>query len=110
MNDELKPCPFCGGEARTFEFSWHASQFGGHMFEKPYWQVICESCKAAIGDFDSKAEAIEAWNTRAERTCRNTQHDTDFMCSVCGKCVDNGRILGFNHCPNCGARIEVDDG
>lgn len=43
-----------------------------------------------------------------ERTCRNTQSDFDFMCSECGKCVDNGRIIGFNYCPNCGRRV-IDD-
>ena len=40
-----------------------------------------------------------------ERTCRNTQSDFDFMCSECGKCVDNGRVLGINYCPNCGAKV-----
>lgn len=63
---DLKPCPFCGGEAHTHDFSWHASQFAGHMFAKPYWQVICGKCRAAIGDFDTRAEAIAAWNARAE--------------------------------------------
>lgn len=39
-----------------------------------------------------------------------TQSDFDFMCSKCGKCVDNGRVLGFNFCPRCGRRIvEVDE-
>ena len=42
-------------------------------------------------------------------TCRNTQSDFDFMCSECSKCVDNGRVLGFNYCPNCGRRIEADE-
>lgn len=40
-----------------------------------------------------------------ERTCRNTQSDFDFMCSECGKCVDNGRVLGINYCSNCGAKV-----
>ena len=42
-------------------------------------------------------------------TCKNTQSDFDFMCSECKKCVDNGRVLGFNYCPNCGRRIEEDE-
>lgn len=79
----LLPCPFCGGEAHAHEFSMHAGQFSCHMFYNPYWQVICSECRAAIGDFDTRAEAIAAWNTRsvtaaavmgyqaaqAERTC-----------------------------------------
>lgn len=39
-------------------------------------------------------------------TCKNTQDDFDFMCSECGKCVNNGRVLGFKFCPNCGKRIK----
>lgn len=39
-------------------------------------------------------------------TCKNTQDDFDFMCSECGKCVDNGRVLGFKFCPQCGRKIK----
>lgn len=49
------------------------------------------------------AQAIEA--TLGRGTCRNTQSDFDFMCSECGKCVDNGRVLGFNYCPRCGRKV-----
>ena len=49
-------------------------------------------------------EIIKRLNDEA-RTCENTQEDFDFMCSVCGKCVDNGRVLGFEYCPRCGRRI-----
>lgn len=70
------------------------------MFEKPYWEVICKDCRAAIGDFDSRVEAIEAWNRRAcevidgdgtgealpeVRTCKDVnEEDNDFTCSECG--------------------------
>ena len=40
-----------------------------------------------------------------ERTCHNTQSDFDFMCSKCGKMLDNGRVIGVNYCPNCGAKV-----
>ena len=45
--DKLKKCPFCGGEAEIF------------------W-VICKECTAETKDFDTKEEAIEAWNRRVE--------------------------------------------
>lgn len=71
--------------------------------------VAVELCEQ--GDFDSVTDAFR-WlmqerddSELGSETCENTQHDADFMCSVCGKCVDNGRILGFNFCPNCGKRI-----
>ncbi len=50
-------------------------------------------------------QAVEA--TLGRGTCRNTQEDFDFMCSESGKCVDNGRVLGFNYCPKCGREIEA---
>lgn len=55
---------------------------------------------ATLGDTDATAMRQDDAGT-----CENTQDDADFMCSVCGKCVDNGRILGFNFCPNCGRRV-----
>lgn len=66
---------------------------------------------------DSKTEDItDAFNRGVicgmevcRGTCRNTQSDFDFMCSECGKCVDNGRVLGFNYCPNCGRRVVAGD-
>lgn len=49
--EELKPCPFCGGEARVHESA------GGWSF------VFCEECEAELRG-ETKAEAIEAWNKR----------------------------------------------
>ena len=54
---ELKPCPFCGSEAKVIKFS---------KCNKPY-VVICENdfCLASVGNYSSKREyAIEAWNRR----------------------------------------------
>ena len=50
--DELKPCPFCGGEAVLgMDFDW--------------FYVYCINCQAQI-EKTYKEEAIEAWNRRAE--------------------------------------------
>ena len=56
MNDELKPCPFCGGEAVI------SGCDGGD------WIVICNVCDASIGDKGTEREAIEEWNLRIEPT------------------------------------------
>lgn len=49
---ELKPCPFCGEKATIgFDFDWH--------------YVYCINCHAEIKS-SCKAEALEAWNKRAE--------------------------------------------
>lgn len=49
---ELKPCPFCGGEAALFE----------QNCDRP-WHVLCY-CGGRVGWFETKQEAIEAWNRR----------------------------------------------
>lgn len=56
---ELKPCPFCGGEAKLVN-TWNC-----------LCQIICRSCGANIGgikrhpnDFRTRDEVIAAWNSR----------------------------------------------
>lgn len=56
MNDKLKPCPFCGGEAII------------DGCDDTLWIVICKECNASIGYKETKEEAIEAWNWRIEPT------------------------------------------
>ena len=52
---ELKPCPFCGGEAEI------------EMDDCWYWNyhVFCQECKIGTDYYDTADEAIEAWNRRA---------------------------------------------
>ena len=61
---ELKPCPFCGGEAGLY----HHTPFG----YEPSWHVECvdgdggdEGCGCGTCHHETKAEAIAAWNRRA---------------------------------------------
>lgn len=59
MSNELKPCPFCGGRAYLSE-----RMNGGYYVE-------CESiggCLAESGKYDTKGQAIEAWNRRVVDT------------------------------------------
>lgn len=67
-NAELKPCPFCGGEAWLHSYEFHMGTGG--------YSVLCknENCPLVFGEytgdgylegvFYTEAEAIEAWNTR----------------------------------------------
>lgn len=53
---ELKPCPFCGGEAEPKK---------SHVIaEHQYWIAYCYSCGARTVPHSSEEGAIEAWNTR----------------------------------------------
>lgn len=55
---ELLPCPFCGGEAETLTAE---SMNGGYLFG-----IMCNDCRSRGDVYDNEAEAIAAWNTRAE--------------------------------------------
>lgn len=57
MSDELKPCPFCGGEAHIDGTTWRPSDG-----EEVAW-VVCKLCNAYGPTFPVK-EAIAAWNRR----------------------------------------------
>lgn len=110
MTQELKPCPFCGGKAETIENAV------GTLF----W-VYCRSCGARSDSYTTeyRQKAIDAWNTRAERTCRNiSDPPSGFYCSVChwGDWGEPSHLLtgskytgrvngGPNYCPNCGAKV-----
>ena len=97
---ELKPCPFCGGEAR-FK--------GEHFVGEPsrYW-IECHECPASMEAGDDMEKTIEAWNTRAERTCRDLYPDSDyhFGCSECGYVARTEDW--FRYCPRCGRRVTDD--
>ena len=62
MNDELKPCPFCGasGELQQIQFAYGPRNLGPlHV------HVHCPTCHAAIASYDTREEAIANWNRRA---------------------------------------------
>ena len=99
MMVELKPCPFCGGEARILE------GFSG----MPVFWPECTKCAASFkGYFEIKESAIREWNTRAERTCRNiaANKDEQFLCSECRYELWTGLDGNvFRYCSRCGAKV-----
>lgn len=102
MASDLKPCPFCGGEAR-FE------TYGGTACA-----VVCQTCGCGTPTMrlDDGMIAADLWNRRAERTCRDLTPDSDKLtCSECGaesvgQVHQKPFINVFSYCPNCGARVE----
>ena len=131
MTDELKPCPFCGGEAEIRSYRTYIDDIHGIG---PKFYVECGEClsRRHLGE-RTESEAIADWNSRAERTCRFaleedremlaekaacgpgefvTQDMPDLLwtCSACGEQYRNGldALPGWlKHCPNCGAKVVV---
>lgn len=124
MSDELKRCPFCGGEARAFRCE-----------ESGTFDVQCQQCGAIpfIGSRTSEkktmADVIAAWNARAAvtdeqfamavhdgrawqrvRECvweiglRNGDDGTQYF-TECGEAY----ILDepYPRCPSCGGVVKV---
>lgn len=98
----LKPCPFCGGEA-----SVEYEVFAGTTVRG--YRVRCgnDSCNEDVEcstyAFGTEAEAMAAWNRRAERTCRMIDNGAELCCSECDcrHCYDDAPKF----CMGCGARV-----
>ncbi|MBO5831584.1 MAG: Lar family restriction alleviation protein [Alistipes sp.] len=60
---ELKPCPFCGGEARIT-----ADPEAVRDSQRRLWAftVVCDRCCASSGLTFKPERAIEAWNRRTD--------------------------------------------
>ena len=113
MSIELKPCPFCGADPAT-------NYFGSEGVFPQMACVVCinEECASRPEVWgESEEAAAEAWNTRAERTCRAIPHDnlneSDGMGDAWEVCSECGALLAVitdnqptpNYCPNCGAKV-----
>ena len=106
----LLPCPFCGGEAEVRRLDLDAIDDGLqvygvwcvddlHAVEHGGWQH-----GHYIDNYATKAEAIAAWNVRAERTCRIVMDGPLGKCSACGdECF--GDAHAARYCPSCGAKV-----
>ena len=59
MND-LKKCPFCGGDAEIFST--------GDCWEKTFYRIHCKNfCCTQIHFYSNENDAIEAWNKRTNK-------------------------------------------
>lgn len=99
---ELLPCPFCGGEAEL------QPSYDMDTGEVDGWFVWCNNkeceCAPETREHFTEAEAITAWNTRAERTCKDISGKNwwAFECSECGEMIEQGVP---EYCPSCGAKV-----
>lgn len=68
MTSELKPCPFCGGDAKH-------NDGGNSVYGRFWWKVWCDDCQIQLADQEiwtedhklklPPKECFERWNTRA---------------------------------------------
>ena len=102
----VKPCPFCGSEARLHE---------GEADDYIFYYVECngEDCDASTSCYDTQEEALDMWNRRAEpKKGKWIAYDDDSRiagkCSVCGweSHLYEDDVVGMSYCPNCGAEME----
>lgn len=104
---ELKPCPFCGGEAKVNTLKWAGGYTATALCKNEpnahYLNTWDEDEEKAIG------RIIEAWNRRAERTCKWTPADYitegDWWNTECGESITWEPDGVPNYCPNCGAKV-----
>lgn len=79
---ELRPCPFCGGEASDAGHARYSRPLADTRWEDgseitECFFVNCVKCgidngrPGLVGGYQTKAEAIERWNTRADSTLRD---------------------------------------
>ena len=124
---ELKPCPFCGGEAALVPTLKTTVR---------EWFVTCNNLECSVlacrtKRYYTEAEAIAAWNTRyhsafeetvikaweeikayQERTCQMNwvkkfpeYEDCIFECWECSACKRTNDEQRPRFCPNCGAKV-----
>ena len=102
MNEELKPCPFCGSKT-LFPREVYLGKITGKR-----WYVWCKNCGAFGSSRNTKQESIDAWNRRAmpltmpphviseiEKAAKAI-HDCVEVCNMCvayGKCG----LIGIDH-------------
>lgn len=102
MKQRLKPCPFCGGKATTFnipentpeEMATHPDWRWNHPGK---WVVGCTEDWECMGNFNhmtriflTEESAIEAWNRRANSTRKAQDEDLisrQFIKSLGAMCI-----------------------
>ena len=141
---KLLPCPFCGCKSKIVQCDDEGNVRGEEYESNPWsglgYRIVHESDDCPIYTcedgynliYDSREEAVKAWNTRAERTCKFIHHECrhpnekdpcgkyqdcewscakdSLYCSSCDKCVavsfgEQLKVKKYSFCPYCDAKV-----
>ncbi len=106
--DKLKPCPTCGRASTVITTDDTV------VPEHKAFRVVCScklgGCGTSAGHRYTVKDAVDLWNTRAERTCqvkhrRLLDHAHMWLCSECGK-LSITLYDSPAYCEWCGARVD----
>lgn len=109
MSEGLMPCFFCECDEARVIVADEVTDAGAEEATVPLYAASCPYCGAHGPMALSEEEAVEAWNRRAERTCRVVRSGEPSptgvpckrRCSECG-----GMLTRFGaYCHHCGARV-----
>lgn len=75
---ELKPCPFCGGEAKLFDPDK----------ESPWHQVVCQKCSASTRNRNQDYKAAADWNSRTTKPVDENSSDFKAGFNAAMRCED----------------------
>lgn len=106
---ELLPCPHCGEKAYGDTFRVEGDRW--------LFSIKCNKCQAVTWSESkdlsaAQKEAIEAWNTRHESTCKWTINEQAIRGDF-DAITECGHVFSFSECPvpdycaSCGGRVEV---
>lgn len=122
MNN-LKPCPFCGGQADISVDHEAVKDTEGRRWA---YTIVCNRCCATSGLTYSPKKARDAWNRRAADGPAQTEPDChcgqerrvdhlaleaettqiiDGCCTACGALMDCCEAADYKFCPYCGKRV-----
>ena len=114
MSNELKPCPFCGEQPKLSKEngSWviECKHHGWPQGLIPETTIAGDIDLCSWGDTEeAKEQLIEAWNTRAERTChleRIPYEPGEYEGMRCSVCKTTDLDMGEGpYCSVCGAKV-----
>ena len=107
MQNELKPCPFCGYDHPNIK----------HQYYSDTYYVHCVNCQSNFsldctsGRYKSEEKTKEAWNKRAEKnTPKKVLPDSKYYGNgICPNCNAVFVDKSTNFCGNCGQALDWSD-